>query len=231
MSHSLHDHVSTLLAFLARQPLTSAVAELEHALDGADRDSAAVVARSFGVDLGLVRAAVLTRRELGRINDLIHAAAIVSLLPDLLEPEETVRGRPSLAAGNDPGRRYDLETNLRVAEFKFAEWKGSDAMRMRGLFKDLVHLAAHDDERRPELYVIGDRPLRFLTNSSSPASWALDRAKHTRPMFEEKFGPLSMTVAEFTRGPGRRVQLIKLDELLPALREVELGIDPSDTQG
>lgn len=40
-----------------------------------------------------------------------------------------------------------------------------------------------------------------------------------------------MTVAEFTRGPGRRVQLIKLNELLPVLCEVELGIDPNYTQG
>jgi hypothetical protein len=221
MSHSLHDEVSVLLTFLARRPLTTAVSDLEHALDGADRDSVTEVARGFGIDAELVRAAVLTRRELGRINDLIHASAIVTLLPSLLEPGEVVVGRPSLAAGNDPSRRYDLETNLRVAEFKFAEWKGSDAMRMRGVFKDLVHLAAHDDDRRPELYVIGDRPLKFMMNSTSPASWALDRAKHTRPMFEEKFGPLTMTVAQFTRGPGSRVKLIRLEDMLPALAQLE----------
>lgn len=221
MSYPLHDQVSTLLTFLARQPLTTAVSDLEHALEGADRESVAAVAQGFGVDAELVRAAVLTRRELGRINDVIHASAIVTLLPTLLEPGEVVHGRPSLAAGNDPARRYDLETNLRVAEFKFAEWKGSDAMRMRGVFKDLVHLAAHDDDRRPELYLIGDRPLKFLKNSTSAASWALDRAKHTRPMFEEKFGPLTMTVASFTHGPGSRVKLIKLEDLLPALSQLE----------
>lgn len=221
MTHPLHDQVGTLLTFLARQPLTTAVAELERALEGANCESVAEVAHNFGVDADLVRAAVLTRRGLGRINDLIHATAIVKLLPDLLEPGESVHGRPSLAAGNDPGRRYDLETNLRVAEFKFAEWKGSDAMRMRGVFKDLVHLAAHDDDRRPELYIIGERPLKFLANSTSTASWALDRAKRSRLMFEEKFGPLTMTVAEFTRGPASHVKLIKLDDLLPALAALE----------
>ena len=93
---------------------------------------------------------------------------------------------------------------------------------MRGVFKDLVHLAAHtDDDRRPELYVVGDRPLKFLRNSTSPASWALDRFKNTRPLFHERFGPLTMTVGEFTHGPGARVRLIRIDEVLPALAAVE----------
>lgn len=83
-------------------------------------------------------AAVETRREVGRINDLIHAAAIVTLLPQILELDEKLEGRPSLAAGNDSTRLYDLTTDRRVAGFKFSEQKGPDAMRKRNTFKDLV---------------------------------------------------------------------------------------------
>lgn len=221
MNDPLHDHVSTLLTYLARLPLTTAVAQLEQALEGADRDTAAQIAIDGAIDEQLLKAAVMVRRELGRISDVIHASAIVALLPTLLGHGERIVGRPSLAAGNDPSRRYDLETDERVAEFKFSEWKGADAMRMRGTFKDLVHLAAHDDDRRPEMYVIGERPLRWLRNSSSPASWALDRATSTRLLFEQQFGPLTTTVAEFTAGPGGRVKLVDLVDLLPALAALQ----------
>ena len=42
----------------------------------------------------------------------------------MLEPGERLANRPSLAAGNDPSRTFDLETDRRVAEFKLAIWNG-----------------------------------------------------------------------------------------------------------
>lgn len=217
MTASLNDEVSILLAFLSRQPLTAMVAELERSLVGCDGNEAAQQAESFGVSQELLSAAVATRRRLGRLNDLIHATAITLMLPTLLEPGEVVRGRPSLAAGNDPSRPFDLETNMRVAEFKLAQWAGSDAMRKRGVFKDLVHLAADTSGRRALLYVVGQAPIRFLTASTSSALWGLDRATSTRTLFEQQFGPLTMPIREFTAGFGSRVELVDLAPLLPAL--------------
>lgn len=43
-------------------------------------------------------------------------------LPHILEPDERVES-VSLGAGNT-GRDFDLETNVRVAEFKFIHWRG-----------------------------------------------------------------------------------------------------------
>lgn len=212
-----HDDVARILAFLARQPLTSVVSELEHALEGAEREQAARHSEAFGIDHDLLAAAVSTRRQLGRINDLIHASAITLILPRLLEPGEVVQGRPSLAAGNDPSRKYDLETDRRVAEFKLAQWAGADAMRKRGAFKDLVHLAADTSGRRAQLFVVGQAPIRFLRQSKSAAAWGLDRATNSRTMFEERFGPLSMPIRDFTAGPGSHVELVDLEPELPAL--------------
>ncbi|MDX6319012.1 MAG: hypothetical protein QOD35_2412 [Nocardioidaceae bacterium] len=92
----------------------------------------------------------------------------------LLRPSDQLAKRPSPAAGNDPTRPFDLETDRRIAEFKLAVWSasGSDAMRKRGVFKDLVHLAADDSGRRAELYLAGPKPLRFLRGSRSTAAWA-----------------------------------------------------------
>jgi hypothetical protein len=133
-----------------------------------------------------------------------------------LEPDEVLR-RPSLAAGNDPSRPYDVETDRRVAEFKLARWYGHDAMRKRQVFKDLVHLAADTSGRRTELYVLGERPLRFLRETGSSAAWGLDRFPATRQLFTTSFGSLDMPISDFTTGPASRVSLLNLEELLPAL--------------
>ena len=147
---SLQQAVMRLAAFLDR-PLTEQIAQLERDIDGCSGDGAAEVVRAAGVDGPLLDAAIDVRVRLGRINDLIHAAAIVLSIPRILRPGERLVRRPSLAAGNDPSRPFDLETDLRVAEFKLAVWKGADAMRKRQTVKDLVHLAAEDSGRQPEL--------------------------------------------------------------------------------
>jgi len=133
-----------------------------------------------------------------------------------MEPGEVLY-RPSLAAGNDPSRPFDVETTLRVAEFKLARWDGSDAMRKRQLFKDLVHLAADTSERSAELFVLGELPLRFLRRTRSSAGWALDRFPAARKLFGERFGTLDVPISDFVKGPGSRVKVIDLEERMPAL--------------
>jgi len=109
-----------LAAFLYGGRLTSVVATLEHALDGSDASSAEAATREAGLQPELLTAALLVRRDLGRLNDLVRAAAIALALPRILEDGERLTNRPSLAAGNDPTRLFDLETERRVAEFKLA---------------------------------------------------------------------------------------------------------------
>jgi hypothetical protein len=159
------------------------------------------------------------RSTVGRINDVIHAAAISQVLTQVLEPGEEVTVRPSLAAGNDPSRPFDVETNLRVAEFKIAEWKGKDAMRKRGVFADLVNLAADDSDRKAQLYVVADAPIHFLRSSTSSASWGLNRSgPNTRERYAERFDPeWKLSISEFTAGPAAHVELIDLRTFLPAL--------------
>ena len=214
------DAFAKLAAFLQGGRLTGVVSDLEHVLDGTDAQAAAAAATEAGLDSDLLEAALLVRRDVGRLNDLIHAAAVSLALPELLEPGERIAKRPSLAAGNDPGRPFDLETDRRVAEFKLGVWSatGSDAMRKRGVFKDLVHLAAAGSDRRAELYVVGPKPLRFLRQSRSTAGWALNRgADSTRELFTARFGPLAMPVREFTAGPGSHVHLVDLTDFLPVV--------------
>jgi hypothetical protein len=132
--------VRVLDEFLLAEPLTNAIATLEHALNGADRADAARAAADASVTPELLAAALTVRAKLGRVNDLVHAAGIALVLPHLLEEGEHITTRPSLAARNDSTRPCDLRTDRRAAEFKFAQWKGADATRKRQTFKDLVLL-------------------------------------------------------------------------------------------
>ena len=59
----------------------------------------------------------------------------------------------SLGAGNT-GRAFDLETNKRIAEFKFIRWQGGpEAIRQNALFKDFYFMAEHAGVKRKYLYV------------------------------------------------------------------------------
>jgi hypothetical protein len=218
MSHDLDLEAAAgaLAKFIQDEPLTAKIADIERALDGCGVSEVGAIISARGVSPDLLRGALLVRGRLGRINDLIHAAAVSLALPELLESNEVLR-RPSLAAGNDPSRPYDVETDRRVAEFKFAQWDGHDAMRKRQVFKDLVHLAADRSGRRSELYVLGQRPLRFLRKTGSSAAWGLDRAPATQRLFTEWFGSLDVPISDFTSGPASHVTIIDLEERLPQL--------------
>jgi hypothetical protein len=79
-----------------------------------------------------------------------------------MEPGEVVES-VSLGAGNT-GRKFDLETNFRVAEYKFIDWQGGpESIRQNGIFKDFFELAEHETTKRKFLYVVGTEfPLRFF---------------------------------------------------------------------
>ncbi|WP_458683669.1 hypothetical protein [Prescottella equi] len=210
----------TLGAFLTDVDLTSHLASAEKALAGANRASAERAMEAYAFSEDLLDAALMMRSRFGRINDIVHATVIARILPQILGDSEVVHVRPSLAAGNSPDRPFDLETDQRIAEFKVSQWKGSDTMRKRGVFADLAHLAADCSGRRAQLYVVGERPIRHLTTSTSPAYDQLARSsENARTTFVERFGTASMTVAEFTAGPAAHVELIDLTTLIPALSD------------
>jgi hypothetical protein len=213
----LQAQLEPLTAFMGAAPLTTAIATLENTLAGCTTEDVPARLQEQGVSRDLLRSAFYARAEFGRINDLIHATAIALALPHLLGPGERLK-RPSLAAGNDPSRPFDLETDRRVAEFKLARWAGRDAGRKRQLFKDLVHLAAADLEgRTAELYVLGPRPAQFLQGTSSTAAWALNRmSDKTRLLFQERFGSTDTPIPTFLNGPASHVRIIDLEKVLPA---------------
>lgn len=122
--------------------------------------------------------------------------------------------RPSLAAGNDRERIFDLETNLRIAEFKVAQWKGADSLRQRGLVADLVGLSLDTSGRLRQLYVVGDRPRHFLETSKRTVVSVL--TKSSLRLRQPGLIDPGTTVADFTRTVG--VEIVDLAPWFPQLQ-------------
>ncbi|RAY12932.1 hypothetical protein DPM19_23265 [Actinomadura craniellae] len=200
--------------FLASNALTPTLAVLEAKLDGIGKAAAADLVQTTGFDEDLVDAALVVRERVGMLDTLIHAAVITQALAMILEDDEVVTKRPSLGAGNDPGRVFDLETTHRVAEFKLSSWKGHDGTRQRGLFADVVGLSLDATDRRRQVFVIGELPVAFLTTSKRNAVKTLSKGPlriRDAPGLTE-----TMTVSEFTTAAN--IEVIDLRSMMPGLR-------------
>jgi hypothetical protein len=217
-SEQLPDQLAVVGAFLGRAPLRGTVSELEIALAGCGATQAADVAEAHGVTPELLRAALAARDAFGKLSDLIHAAAIALALPHILEPGEQLI-RPSLAAGNTPDRLFDVETNWRIAEFKLSRWDGHDGGRQQPTVKDLVRLAADSSGRKPELYVRGDRPIAWLTSTTSSVRQQLRRYRSELTAFEAAFGDPGIAVSAFVAGAGAHVRVIDVEQIAPGLSD------------
>lgn len=165
------------------------------------------------------------KRLAGQINVTIHALGILLCLPHILEAGERVES-VSLGAGNT-GREFDLETNLRVAEFKFIRWRGgAEAVRQNSVFKDYVLLAEHPTLKRKHLYLLGvDHALKFFRGGRALSS-VLSRNDKLRRFFSGRFGEQFRTVREYYAAHGHVVRIEDVSRWLSELAG-DLIVDPA----
>ena len=169
-----------------------------------------------GVSLSLLRGALALKAASAQINEVVHAVGILRALPLILKANEQIEYL-SLGAGNT-GRPFDLETDFRVAEFKFIDWKGNDAVRQDALFKDFYELAEFATHKEKCLYVVGlDLPQKFLRGGRSCKS-VLNRHQTTWSHFAPRYLESHKTVGSYFAARQDTVHIIDLGELLPELR-------------
>jgi hypothetical protein len=175
--------------------LTITLTGAEAAIRGATQESLSRRLGSFAASEDALYGAGQLKRLLGQLNVVIHALGILRCLPEILEPGETVLD-VSLGAGNT-GRPFDLETDRRIAEFKFIQWQGGpESIRQNNLFKDFFLLAEYDSPKRKELYVLGtEHPLKFLNGGRALVSVLKDASLQRQ--FQAKFGDRYRTVREY----------------------------------
>ncbi len=219
------DHTNGLAAFnrFCGPNLTATLARAETAVRGASVDVARTIAALEATHEAIAAAGEL-KRLAGQVNVVIHALGILLCLPHILEGGEKVE-YVSLGAGNT-GRAFDLETDRRVAEFKFITWQGgSESIRQNSLFKDFFLLAEHETGKQKYIYLLEtDRPLRFLNGGRALSSVLKDA--RLAGAFRLKFGDRYRTVRDYF-GPRREVVALQdISRWLPSL----VGIDACEAE-
>jgi hypothetical protein len=210
------DALERLTEFAGADQLTARIAELEFDLERAAAEDVPHRLREDGIDELLLRAALDVKRVAGQINVIVHAVGILVSLPYVLEPGEVIQSL-SLGAGNT-GRSHDLETDRRIAEFKFIDWKGGpESIRQNSLFVDLFNLASAVTEKRRVLYVVGkEKPISFLTNRRALTS-VLSKNAAVEARFRQLHGTQYSVVREYYAAVRDLVEIVDLADVVPAL--------------
>ena len=206
--------------------LTRTLARIEASLNGTTVDTCANALCACGAENDVLSAAGLIKRLAGQVNVVVHALGILLCLPHLLQPGEVIE-YASLGAGNT-GRAFDLETNQRIAEFKFIRWQGGpEVIRQNALFKDFYLMAEHSSDKQKFMYVLGtEYPLKFF-NSGRSLSSVLSKSVKLQNRFIEKFGERYRTVRDYYV-PRKDLVLIQgISPFVPDL--VAAGIDSEES--
>jgi len=207
--------------------LTQTIYEIEKSVKGVSAEKYSAVLSTSGAKAEVLGAAGLVKQLAGQINVIIHSLGILLCLPHILRPGEIIE-YVSLGAGNT-GRAFDLETDLRVAEFKFIRWQGGpESIRQNALFKDFYEMAEHDTKKEKYLYVLGtDHGEKFFKGGRSLAS-VLSRNVKLRNKFTEKFGEQYQTVRDYYLPRKGRVMIQDVSPFVPELVAVAAQASEAD---
>ena len=206
-----------------RGSLTGRISTIETALVGFDKKACEGIYPSLNITADLFHSAVTLKKIAGQINVLIHAIGILLVLPHILEEGEIIEVL-SLGAGNT-GRPFDLETNQRVAEFKFINWQGGpESIRQNSLFKDYYLMAEYPTTKAKYLYVLGAKyPLKFLKGGRALNS-VLSRNIRLWEDFQHKYGTQFTKVCDYYEFRKSTVQLVDITTMIPQLA-IDDGIE------
>ncbi|HEY4949192.1 MAG TPA: hypothetical protein VIH88_02555 [Candidatus Acidoferrales bacterium] len=185
------------IATFAGTNLASRIAQCEFEVAGLEKAHIAEWLGRGSIDQDLLVAARTIKRSAAQIDVVLHALGILLLLPEILEGGEVVESL-SLGAGSSKQSRFDLETNRRVAEFTFIDWRGNDNTRLQKIFKDFYRLAEFATNKKKELWVTEDGyVLKYLMSGSSIRS-ATHKNRDVWECFQAKY-PLVEGVKDYYR--------------------------------
>lgn len=191
------------------------LADLEAEFEGTNIDKVQSLCSANKIDDTLIHSAISLKNALGQIDVDIHAIGILLLLPAILQRGEVIESL-SLGAGST-GKKFDLETNLSIAEFKFIHWKGRDSTRQDSLFKDFFYLAEEDTNKKRCLYVLGlEHPLKFL-NGGRAIDSVLSRNIKLLKDYQKRYGTRFSKVCEYYNYRKHLVELTDINRVMPSL--------------
>jgi hypothetical protein len=178
------------------ESLTKNISSFEKEIIGLSSKEVDDYCSSTGIDNNLFESALSIKKLSSQIDVIIHSSGILRSLPRVLRKGEIVES-VSLGAGNT-GKKFDLETNFRIAEYKFIDWKGGpEAIRQNGIFKDFFELAEYETHKEKYLYVVGTSiPMKFFHGGRALTS-VLSRYPKILNKIIEKYGSDVVRVMDY----------------------------------
>ena len=201
--------------------LTDRLSALQNSFQGKGKADSESLCSSLNINPSLLDSALVLKKVAGQINVVVHSIGILVSLPCILEEDEIIESL-SLGAGNT-GRPFDLETDRRLAEFKFIQWRGgSESIRQNSLFKDFYWLAEYDKDTTKDryLYVVGlEHPEKFLTGGRALGS-VMSRNNKLLTDFQRRYEGRFSKVCEYYEYRKSRVQLVDIMKAAPPLADI-----------
>lgn len=194
--------------------LTKKVSDLEIAFEGLSARDVYTELADNSIGISLFKSALKIKSISGQIDVIVHAIGILLSLPYILLDSERIESL-SIGAGNT-GRKFDLETSYRVAEYKFIEWKGgAEAIRQNQLFKDFYYLCEYQTTKQKDLYVLGrEIPLKFFYGRRSLSS-VCSKNKSLWEAISSKYGNKYKVVKDYYLPRRELVNLVDLTQFDP----------------
>ncbi len=207
--------------------LTQTIYQIEKSLKGVSAHNYSAVLTTSKAKSEVLGAAGLVKQLAGQINVVIHALGILLCLPHILRPGEVIE-YVSLGAGNT-GRAFDLETNQRIAEFKFIHWQGGpESIRQNALFKDFYEMSESGSAKEKYLYVLGTAHAEKFFNGGRALSSVLSRNEKLKKGFSEKFGDQYRTVRDYYLQRKESVVIQDVSSFVPEL--VAAAVEAAETE-
>ena len=196
--------------------LRETLARVERCAQGLTVANCGAFLERASVGRDALTAAADLKRLAGQVDVTIHALGILLCLPYILQPGETVEYL-SLGAGNT-GRKFDMETDLRIAEFKFIRWRGgAETVRQNTTFKDFYQLEAHTTPKLKHLYLLSTEHARKFLEGGRVLESVLSRDSALRRKFFERFGDQFRTVGDYYAVHGNKVEIVDISTWVPEL--------------
>lgn len=206
----IEESLNTLKLFFRTNP-TEKIKELNKIFTNTSKNQIVEILSNEKINTDLLQSAYLVKHISAQIDVKIHCLGILFLLGIILVENEIIE---SLALGADSTSEFDLTTNFRVAEFKFAEWKGGDSMRSKKLFQDYFKLAEYETSKRKMLYVYERDPVEYFLTSSSSFTNILDKEESIRIAFNSTYGNSLEFVNQYYQLKKDEVEIIGIKQLL-----------------
>lgn len=218
MVNSLESAIQVLQSF-ADDSLKKQLSLLERGVSGLSLDECQNLNGERNINVGLLESALLVKKTAAQINVITHAVGILLLLPYILVEGEVIE-YVSLGAGNT-GRKFDLETNKRIAEFKFIHWKGgSETIRKNAAFKDFYYLAEEATGKERYFYVIGTKYVLAFLNGERSLRSVMSRNIPLSNDFNQRYGTRFTKVRDYYQFRAERVSIKDVSAYIPSFAEI-----------